>query len=31
MRPNRFREKLNAGEPTLGTQVASPWPERRRA
>ena len=26
MRPNTFREKLNAGEPTLGTQVASPWP-----
>ena len=26
MRPNIIREKLNAGEPTLGTQVASPWP-----
>ena len=30
MRPNRFREKLNAGEPTLGTQVCLAVAERRR-
>jgi 2-keto-3-deoxy-L-rhamnonate aldolase RhmA len=26
MRPNRLRELLNAGKPTLGTHVISPWP-----
>jgi 4-hydroxy-2-oxoheptanedioate aldolase len=26
MRPNKFRELLRAGKPTLGTRVMSPWP-----
>lgn len=26
MKPNRIREKLDAGEPTIGTRVHSPWP-----
>jgi len=26
MRPNRLRELLQAGKPTLGTHVISPWP-----
>jgi len=26
MRPNRFRELLNAGQPTIGTRVQSTWP-----
>lgn len=26
MRPNRFRELLNAGKPTLGTRLQSSWP-----
>lgn len=26
MRPNRLRELLRAGRPTLGTRVMSPWP-----
>ena len=26
MRPNRLREKLTAGEPTLGTHILSVWP-----
>jgi len=26
MRPNRLRELLRAGKPTLGTRVMSPWP-----
>ena len=26
MRPNKLREKLNAGEPTLSTHILSPWP-----
>jgi len=26
MRPNRLREKLKAGEPTLGTHLLSAWP-----
>jgi 4-hydroxy-2-oxoheptanedioate aldolase len=26
MRPNQLRKKLNAGEPSLGTQTMSPWP-----
>jgi 4-hydroxy-2-oxoheptanedioate aldolase len=26
MRPNKLRELLRAGKPTLGTRVVSPWP-----
>lgn len=26
MRPNRFREKLNADEPTIGTHIHTTWP-----
>ena len=26
MRPNRLREKLEAGQPTLGTHILSAWP-----
>lgn len=26
MRPNRLREKLNAGEPTVGTHIHTTWP-----
>jgi len=26
MRPNRLREALRAGEPTLSTRIQSPWP-----
>jgi len=26
MKPNRLREKLSRGEPTLGTQIYSTWP-----
>ena len=26
MRPNKLREKLNAGEPTLGTHIHTTWP-----
>src|SRR6476469_2189223 len=26
MRPNRLRQKLNAGEPTIGTHILSSWP-----
>ncbi|MCE5280904.1 MAG: 2,4-dihydroxyhept-2-ene-1,7-dioic acid aldolase [Deltaproteobacteria bacterium] len=26
MRPNKFRELLRAGKPTMGTRVMSPWP-----
>jgi 2-keto-3-deoxy-L-rhamnonate aldolase RhmA len=26
MRPNRLRERLNAGQPTLGTHLAISWP-----
>ncbi len=26
MRPNILREKMNKGEPTMGTHVHSPWP-----
>ena len=26
MQPNRIREKLNAGEPTLATHVHTTWP-----
>jgi len=26
MRPNKFRELLRAGKPTLGTRIMSPWP-----
>ena len=26
MRPNHLRQKLNAGEPTLGTHILSSWP-----
>jgi 2-keto-3-deoxy-L-rhamnonate aldolase RhmA len=26
MRPNRFRELLNAGQPTIGTRLQSTWP-----
>jgi 4-hydroxy-2-oxoheptanedioate aldolase len=26
MRPNRLRQRLNAGEPSIGTQIMSPWP-----
>ena len=26
MRPNKLRELLRAGTPTLGTRVMSPWP-----
>ena len=26
MRPNRFRQRLDAGEPTLGTHILSCWP-----
>ena len=26
MKPNRLREKLSCGEPTLGTQIYSTWP-----
>ena len=26
MRPNRLRERLRAGRPTLGTHVHSAWP-----
>jgi len=26
MRPNKLRELLRAGKPTLGTRVMSPWP-----
>ena len=26
MRPNRLRELLNEGKPTLGTHIHSPWP-----
>lgn len=26
MRPNRLRELLNAGKPSLGTHIHSPWP-----
>jgi 4-hydroxy-2-oxoheptanedioate aldolase len=26
MKPNRLRELLNQGKPTIGTQVISPWP-----
>ncbi len=26
MRPNRLREKLNAGEPTLSTHIHTTWP-----
>ena len=26
MRPNRLRELLTKGEPTLGTHLISPWP-----
>ena len=26
MRPNKLRELLNAGKPTLGTHIHSTWP-----
>jgi hypothetical protein len=26
MRSNRFRERLDAGQPTLGTHLLSTWP-----
>lgn len=26
MKPNKLRELLNAGKPTLGTRVVTPWP-----
>lgn len=26
MRPNRLRQRLNAGQPTLGTHILSAWP-----
>jgi len=26
MKPNRLREKLNAGEPTIGTHLICAWP-----
>ncbi len=26
MRPNKLREKLNAGQPTVSTRIHSPWP-----
>src|SRR3712207_3332996 len=26
MRANRLRQKLNAGEPTIGTHILSSWP-----
>ena len=26
MQPNRLREKLDRGEPTIGTHVLTPWP-----
>ena len=26
MRPNHLRQKLNAGEPTIGTHILSSWP-----
>ena len=26
MRPNRLRELLNAGQPSVGTHVLTPWP-----
>src|SRR5690349_4398117 len=26
MRPNQLRQKLNAGEPTIGTHILSSWP-----
>ncbi|MCZ6634662.1 MAG: aldolase/citrate lyase family protein [bacterium] len=26
MRPNKLREKLDAGEPTISTHIHSPWP-----
>ena len=26
MKPNRIREKLDAGEPTIGTRIHSSWP-----
>lgn len=26
MRPNRLRQLLNAGEPTIGTHIICPWP-----
>ena len=26
MRPNKLRELLNAGQPSVGTHVLTPWP-----